>query len=80
MKLSIVNKNIRVYFGKMDDEDEVVFVLKGLADYDCSNLTIEFSVGHPILEVLMSTHIEETFDLFYNAKVSKDNVFVFSRR
>ena len=80
MKLSIVNKNIRAYFGKADDEDEILFVLNGLMEYECNNLIIEFSADHPILEVLMGTHIEDTFGLRYDASHSGKNIFVFGRR
>lgn len=64
----------------MDDEDEVVFVLNGLADYKCDNLTIEFCEGHPILDVMMTDYFEETHGLRFNAAVCKKNLFVFSRR
>lgn len=80
MKLSIINKNIRVYFGKMDDEDEIIFMLVGLKEYEFKNLTIEFSENHPVRGVIDIGYFENSFDCLYREDVSNGKILVFSRR
>ncbi|MGL5711793.1 MAG: hypothetical protein ACRCX2_02135 [Paraclostridium sp.] len=79
MKLSIINKNIRVYLGKTDDEDEAIFVLLGLREYEFKNLTIEFCENHPIRGIVDIGHFEEAYNCRYREDVSNEKMLVFSK-
>lgn len=80
MKLAIINKNLRVYIGRADDEDELVFVLTGLSNYEANTVTLEIASGHQIAEAIEIDSIESLIGLDYDEDASNENIFVFRRR
>lgn len=78
MRISIVNRNVKVYVANNDDEDELVLAVSLLAFYDCKTFTIEFRENHPAIDAFDVDSFAEMYGLAI-VESDKNNIFIFTR-
>lgn len=78
MRISIVNRHVKVYVGINDDEDEVVLAASLLSFYDCKSFTIEFKENHPAIDAFDIDSFAEMYGLAI-VESDKNNFFIFNR-
>lgn len=78
MRISIVNKNVKVYVANNDDEDELVLAVSLLVFYDCKTFTIEFRENHPAIDAFDVDSFAEMYGLAI-VESDKNNIFIFTR-
>lgn len=78
MRISIVNRNVKVYVSANDDEDELILAIGLLAIYDCKTFTIEFKENHPAIDAFDTDSFAEMYGLAI-VESDKNNIFIFTR-
>lgn len=78
MRISVVNRNVKVYVANNDDEDELVLAVSLLAFYDCKTFTIEFRENHPAIDAFDVDSFAEMYGLAI-VESDKNNIFIFTR-